>query len=261
MTRRYAASSRLSTNSELARLPRRGLRSTWESSNAIRTPSSESTWRARSVSPLPVKRRKVGVDVQTSANAPARAGVTAWALPALVLLGFFLRVIFVGNQGFKTDVSTYVAWAIALSQHGLAGFYSRVGFADYPPGYFYVLAVVGHLWRALFPNADLAALRMLVKLPAILADLGVGLLLYALVRRFAGVGSALAAAALYLLNPAIIYISARGVRSTRSRADWRSWLSTRYCAPLRLRPRRARPSTKPRLDGSFSRGSRLDARC
>ncbi len=147
------------------------------------------------------------MDVQTSVNAPARAGVTAWVLPALVLLGFFLRVIFVGNQGFKTDVSTYVAWAIALSQHGLAGFYSRVGFADYPPGYIYVLAVVGRLWRALFPN-DLAALRMLVKLPAILADLGVGLLLYALVRRFAGVGSALAAAALYLLNPAIIYISA-----------------------------------------------------
>jgi dolichyl-phosphate-mannose--protein O-mannosyl transferase/Gpi18-like mannosyltransferase len=150
------------------------------------------------------------VNVRTPASAPARAGVTVWALPAIVLLGFFLRLIFIGNEGFKTDVSTYVAWALVLSQHGLAGFYSNVGFADYPPGYFYILAIVGHLWQALSAgHADrLAPLRVLVKLPAVLADLGVGMLLYALVRRFASAGIALGAAALYLLNPAVIFISA-----------------------------------------------------
>lgn len=148
------------------------------------------------------------MNVQAPAREPAKASATVWALPALVLAGFFLRIIFVGNEGFKTDVSTYAAWAIALSQHGFAGFYSTVGFADYPPGYFYVLAIVGHLWKLLFPAHDPAALRALVKLPAILADLGVGALLYAIVRRFASAGVALGAAALYLLNPAVIYISA-----------------------------------------------------
>jgi len=134
----------------------------------------------------------------------------AWALPALVLAGFFIRLLFVGNEGFQTDVSTYVAWALALSAHGFASFYSTIGFADYPPGYFYVLAVVGHIWHALFAAHDsgYVVLRMLVKLPAILADLGVGLLLYALVRRFGGWSWGLGAAALYLLNPATIYISA-----------------------------------------------------
>ncbi len=143
-------------------------------------------------------------------RAPARQGSLAWALPALLLLGLVVRLFFIGNEGFKTDVNTYVAWALGLSQHGFASFYSRIGFADYPPGYFYILAAVGHLWRLFFAAHDpgYAVLRNLVKLPAILADLGVGALVYAIVRRFASNGIALGAAALYLLNPATIYISA-----------------------------------------------------
>ena len=45
-------------------------------------------------------------------------------------------------------------------------------------------------------------------MPAILADLGVGLLLYAIARRFAGAAVAFGVAAFYLFNPATIYISA-----------------------------------------------------
>jgi dolichyl-phosphate-mannose--protein O-mannosyl transferase/Gpi18-like mannosyltransferase len=148
--------------------------------------------------------------VNASLRAPARPNSLAWALPALLVLGFVLRLLFVGNEGFKTDISTYTAWAIGLSERGFASFYSSVGFADYPPGYFYILAVVGHLWHAFFAAHDrgFSALRILVKLPAILADLGVGALLYLTVRRFASVGIALGAAALYLLNPATIYVSA-----------------------------------------------------
>ncbi len=133
-----------------------------------------------------------------------------WALPAMLLLGLLLRVAFVTNEGFKTDVATYAAWAIALAQHGFRSFYSTVGFADYPPGYFYILAVVGHIWT-LFGGAhdrSYGVLHVLVKLPAIVADLATGALLYAVVRRFAGVKFALGAAAFYLLNPAVIYISA-----------------------------------------------------
>ncbi|MBV8531168.1 MAG: phospholipid carrier-dependent glycosyltransferase, partial [Candidatus Eremiobacteraeota bacterium] len=143
-------------------------------------------------------------------GAPARQSSLAWALPGLLVVGFVVRLLFITNEGFKTDVSTYAAWALGLSQHGLASFYSTIGFADYPPGYFYVLAVVGHLWQLLFAAHDhsFAILRACVKLPAILADIGVGALLYLTVRRFAGTGIALAAAALYLLNPATIYISA-----------------------------------------------------
>ena len=113
-------------------------------------------------------------------GAPARSQTATWALPALLLAGFFLRLIFVNGEGFKTDVTTYVAWALALSSHSFASFYSSTSFADYPPGYFYVLAIVGWIWRALFAAHDggYVVLRMLVKLPAIFADIAVGALLY-----------------------------------------------------------------------------------
>ncbi|HEY6325029.1 MAG TPA: phospholipid carrier-dependent glycosyltransferase [Candidatus Cybelea sp.] len=146
-----------------------------------------------------------------SVSAATRQTTASWALPALLLAGFIIRLVFVNSEGFKTDISTYSAWAIALAQHGFASFYSSIGFADYPPGYFYILAAVGRFWQLFFAAHDhsYAVLRVLVKLPAILADLCAGGLLYAVVRRFAGVGLALGAAALYLLNPATIYVSAQ----------------------------------------------------
>ena len=145
-----------------------------------------------------------------TARATARQASMAWALPALLVAGLILRVLYIGNEGFKSDVSTYMSWALSLSERPFASFYSTVGFADYPPGYFYILAIVGHFWHAFFASRDhgFAVLRVLVKVPAILADLGIGVLLYAIVRRFASTGYALGAAALYLLNPATIYISA-----------------------------------------------------
>ncbi len=150
------------------------------------------------------------MNVNSTVRSAARQGSAAWALPALLLVGLIVRLFFINNEGFKTDISTYDAWAIALARHGFGSFYSTIGFADYPPGYFYILAAIGHVWQVLFAAHDpgYAVLRDLVKLPAILADLGVGALLYAIVRRFAGTAYALGAAALYLLNPATIYISA-----------------------------------------------------
>ncbi|MHB8147650.1 MAG: phospholipid carrier-dependent glycosyltransferase, partial [Vulcanimicrobiaceae bacterium] len=131
-------------------------------------------------------------------------------MPALLLLGFVIRLLFIQNQGFKNDVVTFEAWAIALVDHGFGAFYSKTSFADYPPGYFYVLGVVGVVWNALFRahDAGYAVLAMLVKLPAILADLGVGWLIYAIGKRFASPRLAFGAAALYVLNPVTIFISA-----------------------------------------------------
>ncbi|MGA8534418.1 MAG: glycosyltransferase 87 family protein, partial [Candidatus Tumulicola sp.] len=140
-----------------------------------------------------------------------RESSPAWALPVLVVAGLALRLVFIGNEGFKTDVQTFESWAISLAEHGYAKFYGSTGFADYPPGYFYILGIVGQIWEALFKSSDgghYVVLKALVKLPAILADLGVGVLAYAVVRRFASAGMALGAAALYLLNPAVIYNSA-----------------------------------------------------
>jgi dolichyl-phosphate-mannose--protein O-mannosyl transferase/Gpi18-like mannosyltransferase len=128
----------------------------------------------------------------------------------LVVLGFIIRCVFIQSKGFETDVSTFQAWATELVEGGFANFYANGHFADYPPGYFYILGVVGWIWEALFRTSDTSeqVLRAMVKLPAIIADLGVGVLLYAVARRFAGASIALGTAALYLLNPAVIFNSA-----------------------------------------------------
>ncbi len=131
-------------------------------------------------------------------------------MAVLLLVGLAIRLIYIQNQGFRNDVVTFEAWAISLVDHGYAAFYSKTSFADYPPGYFYVLGMVGSIWNALFRAHDggYAVLAAMVKLPAILADLGVGWLVYAIGCRFAPQRWAFAAAAIYVLNPVTIFISA-----------------------------------------------------
>ncbi|HVA34578.1 MAG TPA: hypothetical protein VNG31_10550, partial [Candidatus Baltobacteraceae bacterium] len=109
------------------------------------------------------------MSLNVSARPSARENSLAWALPVLLVVGFVLRLLFIGNDGFKNDVQTFEAWALSLSSHGFAKFYATAGFADYPPGYFYILAAVGNFWNAFFRVSDgghFVVLKALVKLPA-----------------------------------------------------------------------------------------------
>ncbi len=135
------------------------------------------------------------------------ATATLW-LWLLLAAGFLLRLLFMGNEGFRNDVSSFEAWAITLATHPLWQFYGSTSFADYPPGYFYVLWIVGHVYALLSPHGNLDVLKYLVKLPAVLMDLADAALLFAIVRRFLGERWALGVAALFVLNPAIVFISA-----------------------------------------------------
>lgn len=149
------------------------------------------------------------MNASESAQASISNRLERWGLPTLLLVGLLVRLAFLGADGFKTDVQTFMAWTISLVDHGLGSFYGKTGFVDYPPGYFYILALLGHIWQ-IFRAGDgqLALLKLLVKMPAVLADLGVGVLLFAIARRFASTTVAFGVAALYVLNPATIFISA-----------------------------------------------------
>jgi dolichyl-phosphate-mannose--protein O-mannosyl transferase len=130
-------------------------------------------------------------------------------LPVLLVVGAILRLAFIPDAGFKSDVSSFEAWAIQLAEHPFWQFYPKIGFADYPPGYYYVLAPIGLIWELLFRHFDTSygILEALVKLPAIVADLLVTVLIYKIVLRFATQRWALIAAAVFALNPAAIFIS------------------------------------------------------
>jgi dolichyl-phosphate-mannose-protein mannosyltransferase len=123
---------------------------------------------------------------------------------ALLAGGLLLRVLLAfvlfPKQGFSTDMQLFASWATTLARVGPGSFYATATGADYPPGYLYVLWLLG--------NAPASALPLLLKVPAILADLGIAFVVYWAARRWLGERAGLIAAALYLFIPVTWYDSA-----------------------------------------------------
>ena len=158
---------------------------------------------------------------RTSRELSPRGPVAALSgLAILLLVGLLIRLTFayvvLPKSGFESDIGTFTAWALNLAEHGPGTFYATAGFADYPPGYLYVLWLVGsvgHLLAPLGHTDPVSATAALIKLPAIIADLVVGFVLYQLVRSWRAPRRdarqvALLAAGLYVLNPVSWYDSA-----------------------------------------------------
>ena len=123
------------------------------------------------------------------------------ALLALLALGLALRamlafVVF-PMQGFATDMAMFWQWAQALAAGGPSTFYASVQSANYPPGYLYVLWLLGVIGQ---PG--------LLKVPAMLADVGIATLVYVLATRLRDRRAGLIAAALFLFVPVTWYDSA-----------------------------------------------------
>ncbi|MEZ4596127.1 MAG: hypothetical protein R3C32_04360 [Chloroflexota bacterium] len=148
---------------------------------------------------------------------PPRALAASTALIVLLLGALALRLtiayILFPASGFESDITTYVSWALTMAREGPGGFYANAGFIDYPPGYLLALWPIGVLSQALGGGDPVSVATPLVKLPAMLADIGVGWLLCRLVLGWAwpswrAEGLALGAAALYVFNPVTWYDSA-----------------------------------------------------
>jgi dolichyl-phosphate-mannose--protein O-mannosyl transferase len=153
-------------------------------------------------------------------NAPTRtARLRAWlatpsGLAAVFVAGFAIRLALSPAHGFPTDMSAFKAWAGRLAERGPWDFYPTGGeeyFVDYPPGYLFVLWVMGLLSR-LVNNGSIPDIW--VKLPPILADLGLAWVVGVGAARIAPAAvarrlpvRAIAAGAI-LLNPAIFFVSA-----------------------------------------------------
>ena len=132
----------------------------------------------------------------------------AEGLTVLFVVGLLLRLLLAWrSQGFPFDIASFTAWADTLGRVGPGRFYEQTSFADYPPGYLYILYAIGKLGPGT-PSA------FVLKLPAIAADLGVAWLAVVLARRLTPLAlrrrmpvSGPVAAAV-LLNPAIFFVSA-----------------------------------------------------
>jgi hypothetical protein len=137
-------------------------------------------------------------------GAPSRAGSWDAANSVLILLGLGLafRLIIaylLPGSGFKVDLNAFQYWASNLASQGLHGFYERPFFHDYTPGYLYVLWLVGVV-GSLFGGS--AGVGDLIKIPPILADLGLAWLVWSMARELgAGRRAALLGAGLVIVNP------------------------------------------------------------
>lgn len=127
-------------------------------------------------------------------------------LGILLMLGLVVRYILACiDKGYETDMNCFSYWADRVYSEGFANFYSSEIFTDYPPGYMYILWVIGGI-RHMVPS--LAASTILVKMPAILCDLVTGGLVYKIARKHFNEISSIFFGALYLFNPVILIDSA-----------------------------------------------------
>jgi Gpi18-like mannosyltransferase len=107
----------------------------------------------------------------------------------LLALALVARVAFAGAiAGFPNDIACFKSWAISASD-SIIGLYNE-GFIDYPPGYMYILWIVGTIRKLFDIPYDTALYTTIVKMPPILCDVACGYLLYHLPALVLGGGRA-----------------------------------------------------------------------
>lgn len=127
-----------------------------------------------------------------------------FAVVAGLLLRFYLAM---KSPGYAADVSTFKAWANKAASGGLGRFYDGQ-FADYPPGYIYVLWLLGTLQSALHIDWASRSALVLIKLPALLADAAIAILLYREGTKRLSASAGFGLSLLFLFNPAVLVNSA-----------------------------------------------------
>lgn len=127
----------------------------------------------------------------------------------VLIFAFAIRVILsLVFYGHSTDINCFMAWGNAMATHGPGEFYTSGMFADYPPGYMYILGLITVIARAFGLTYGSPLYALLFKMPATIADLVMAVLVRKLARKAKlGEGLSLALMALVALNPAAAFIS------------------------------------------------------
>lgn len=153
--------------------------------------------------------------LMTGRHAPkfaARLGSKSWMI-AVFVLAFIVRIFFaMRSEGHVTDLNCFRAWAAALAQDGFSGFYESGMFADYPPAYMYVLYVIGKIGSLLGLSSGENGYKLLVQIPAILADLASAYVFYRIAKKKLGRATGSVLSLFLLFSPAIICLSAAWVQ-------------------------------------------------
>lgn len=121
----------------------------------------------------------------------------------VILCAFLLKLLTSAiYYGFSTDMSCFYAWSSHVAQNGISSFYDQ-SFADYPPGYVYIMYILGLFINIFNFSSGSPLTAMLLKAPSILCDVAAGYLIYKIARTRFKESTAMICFFLYVFNPAI----------------------------------------------------------
>lgn len=138
-----------------------------------------------------------------------KAGKQNAVSPSLYLImfacAFLLRAILSArSMGFPSDTVCFAAWANRIYELGPKGFYSPDVFTDYPPGYMYLLYLIGAVYAKFDMSFLSAGHLLLLRMPSILSDLCCGALLGLTARKRLSSRTGFFLCLAYLFQPAVI---------------------------------------------------------
>lgn len=154
----------------------------------------------------------------STSSASARTSSPRWLFMVVLAAGIAARLPWLGAEGYAGDATMGAGQIAVVASQGYGRAYEyaytyRPGDAhdlSYGPFYAAVTGGVSALWLRLAPQVGVAPLPLALpvfKLPVVAADLLIGWLVYVAARRRLSQGS-VALAALHLLNPGMILVSA-----------------------------------------------------
>ncbi|MBR5520641.1 MAG: phospholipid carrier-dependent glycosyltransferase [Oscillospiraceae bacterium] len=135
--------------------------------------------------------------------------VSPYHIIILLVTGFAVRSALAWRDyAFWYDVGCFKAWADCTTYYGLGQMYHSGIFLDYPPGYMYVLYLTKIIQSIFSIDYNSVLYTYIIKLPAMLADIGGGYFIYRLAIEKKSKKWALFTAACFIFCPATIYNSA-----------------------------------------------------
>lgn len=121
---------------------------------------------------------------------------------ASAVICFFIKLFFSAiYYGHNSDMGCFSAWSQMLAENGFKAFYTSEAFTDYPPGYMYILSILGYL-KSFFSIDEIY--YIILKLPAIICDILAGLLIYRESKNRISKKISLILSTVYMLLPSVI---------------------------------------------------------
>ena len=130
------------------------------------------------------------------------------ALFIVITIAVLLRVLVaLSYEGYHSDIWCFKGWAIAAYEQGPSNFYTSGMFADYPPGYMYVLYALGWIRNIFNIDQSSALFTLIIKIPSFIAETAAALIAYKIGKKHVGRTFGLLAGALIIFNPAMFFNS------------------------------------------------------